>query len=418
MRDIHLKAGILVAALVLAFGISAFSFEMPSAQAGFFDSIANFFSGFSSEPNASSSPSSVELYRPALDYEAAVVAAVDRASPSVVSIVISKNVPIIEQCPYDPFANLPSELRPFFGNGSSFSRPCQTGTELQDVGGGSGFIVSSDGYIVTNKHVAGDAAASYTVFTNDGKKYDAKVVALDPAQDIAVIKISGSDFTPITLGDSDGVKLGQTAIAIGNSLGEFRNSVSVGVISGLARTVTASGSGRAAETIQGVIQTDAAINLGNSGGPLLNLKGEVIGINTAMASGAENVGFAIPINQAKRDITSVRETGSIKIAYLGVRYVLVDEQVAKEQKLSVTSGALVRGGDDGPAVMSDSPAAKAGIQANDVITEINGKKISLDAPLSTILAQYAVGEQVTLTVVRGEQTLQVTAMLLERPKSL
>lgn len=416
MKDIHIKAGMVVAALALIFGVSAFSFEAPSAQAGFFDSIANFFSGLAGTPAASSSPSSVELYRPALDYEAAVVAAVDRASPSVVSIVISKNVPIIEQCPYDPFSNVPLEFRQFFGNGS-FSRPCQTGTELQDVGGGSGFIVSEDGYIITNKHVAGDTDASYTVFTNDGKKYDAKVVASDPTQDIAVIKISGTDFTPITLGDSDGVKLGQTAIAIGNSLGEFRNSVSVGVISGLARTVTASGSGRT-ETIQGVIQTDAAINLGNSGGPLLNLKGEVIGINTAMASGAENVGFAIPINQAKRDITSVRETGSIKIAYLGVRYVLVDESVAKAQKLSVTSGALVRGNDDGPAVMADSPAAKAGIQAEDVITEINGKKISLDAPLATILAQYSVGEQVTLTVIRGEQTLHLTAALLERPKSL
>src|SRR3989344_8920433 len=244
-------------------------------------------------------------YSPTVDYEEAVVKAVEDGSKSVVSIIISKNLPVIEQCPYDPFSNLSPDVRQFFGGGFEFSQPCQKGTKLEKVGGGSGFIVSNDGLILTNKHVVSDTKAEYTVITYDGKKYDAKVLARDSAQDLAIIKINATGLKPAKLGDSDSIKLGQTAIAIGYSLGEFSNTVSVGVISGLSRPITASGANIGAETIQGVIQTDAAINPGNSGGPLLNLKGEVIGVNTAVASGAENIGFAIPVNQAKRDIESV-----------------------------------------------------------------------------------------------------------------
>lgn len=357
------------------------------------------------------------LYKPALDYEQAVIDAVEKAQQSVVSIVISKDVPLLENCTVDPFANLPPEFRGMFGDGFSFTRQCDNGaTQKQDVGGGSGFVVSADGLIFTNKHVVADTKADYTVFTNDGKKYSAKVLARDPVNDVALLKINAVGLVPATLGDSSTVKLGQTAIAIGNALAEYRNTVSVGVISGLARKVTAGGSALGPETIQGVMQTDAAINPGNSGGPLLNLRGEVIGVNTAIASNAQNIGFAIPINQAKRAIESVKKTGSIQTPYLGVRYVLVNDTIAKNQKLPVSAGALVRGTTDGPAVIPDSPAAKAGLVAEDIITAVNGEAITGDTTLSQIIQEYTIGDTVALIVRRGDKTLSLSATLAERPK--
>ena len=248
------------------------------------------------------SPSST--YTSTVDYEQAVIKAVEQASPAVISITISKNVPVIEQCPYNPFSDLPPEFQQFFGQNLQFYQPCQKGTKLQEVGGGSGFIISADGLILTNKHVVQDTAAEYTVFTNDGKKYSAKVLARAPNIDIAVIKISASNLPTIKLGDSDSIQVGQIAIAIGNALGEFRNTVNIGVVSGLSRNITASGGGGLTETIYNVIQTDASINPGNSGGPLLNLRGEVMGINTAIVQNAQSIGFAIPINQVKEIISN------------------------------------------------------------------------------------------------------------------
>ena len=356
------------------------------------------------------------LYRPAEDYEKAVVSAVKKASPAVVSITISKNVPVIENCPSDPFSNLPPEFRQFFGSDfPQFSVPCEKGTKFQEIGGGSGFIISSDGLILTNKHVVLDEKASYTVLTNDGKKYDARVLARDPLQDLAVIKITASGLPTVELGDSDAVELGQTAIVIGNSLGEFRNTVSVGVISGIARTVSASGGNGFSETIQGVLQTDAAINPGNSGGPLLNLRGQVIGINTAIAAGAQSIGFAIPVNRAKKDINSVKSSGEIRTPYIGVRYIVLTYEIAKEQKLPREYGALVRGTSDGPAVELNSPAAKAGIQAEDIILEFNGTKITKDNLLGEIMLRYDVGEIVQLKVYRNGKEMMVTLMLGRRP---
>ncbi len=243
-----------------------------------------------------------KIYIP-VDYEAQVINAVKAASPAVVAITVSKNVPIIEQCPFNPFPDLPPEFQQFFGQNLQFYKPCQKGTKLQEVGGGSGFIISQDGLIITNKHVVQDEAAQYTVFTNDGKKYSADVLARDPNIDIAVIKIDALDLPTVKLGDSDSIQVGQTAIAIGNALGEFRNTVNVGVVSGLSRDITASGGGLT-ETIYNVIQTDASINRGNSGGPLLNLKGKVIGINTAIAQNAQSISFAIPVNQIKGIISA------------------------------------------------------------------------------------------------------------------
>jgi len=367
--------------------------------------------------NQQSATNNQQLYVSVVDYEQAVIKAVEQASPAVVSVVISKYVPVIEQCPYNPFSDLPPEFQQFFGGGFEFYQPCQKGSKLQEVGGGSGFIISSDGLIVTNKHVVYDEKASYTVLTNDGKKYEAKVLARDPNRDFAVLKISAHNLPEIRLGDSDTVKLGQTAIAIGNALGEFRNTVSVGVVSGLSRKITASGAGLS-ETFEGLIQTDAAINQGNSGGPLLNLKGEVIGINVAMVSGAQNIGFAIPINQVKKAIESVRKTGRIITPYLGVRYTIINEELAQKEKLPVKEGALVRGGQDGPGVVPNSPADKAGIQAEDIIIEFNGEKVTQDNYLSKLIQKYNVGDTVTLKVLRRGKEMEFKVTLEERPKNI
>src|SRR3989344_5059579 len=358
-----------------------------------------------------------EPYSPTIDYEQAVVKAVESASPAVISIIISKDLRVIEQCPYNPFSDLSPDIQQLFGQQFEFSQPCQKGTKKQEVGGGSGFIISSDGLIVTNKHVIFDEKAEYTVLTNEGKKYNAKVLARDPNKDLAVIKISASNLPVVHLGDSSSLKLGQTAIAIGNALGEFRNTVSVGVISGLARSIVASGGGLS-EKIEGLIQTDAAINQGNSGGPLLNLKGEVVGINVAMVSGAQNIGFAIPINQVKRAIESVQRSGRIITPYLGVRYLIITAESAKKEKLPVENGVLIRGNEDGPGVIPDSPAAKAGIQAEDIITEFNNEKITAENSLSKLIQKYNAGDTITLKILRNKNEIEIRAKLEERPKEL
>ncbi len=415
----------IVAIVLIIFAAAAF-LNSGSASAA---AIASFWNGrvlpfvfrkyeHNAAMQSSAAAGNTSLYQPAIDYEQAVVDAVKKASPAVVSITISENVPIVAQCPYNPYQNLPPEFQQFFGgDASGLTAPCDTGkTQLQEVGGGSGFIISSDGLILTNKHVVSDAGASYTVLMNDGKKYSAKVLARDPSQDFAVVKIDATGLPTVTLGDSNGLALGQTAIAIGNALGEYSNTVSVGVISGLSRTVTAGDPNSAQEeTIRGVIQTDAAINPGNSGGPLLNLRGEVIGINTAIASGAQSIGFAIPIDQAKHDITSVETSGQIQTPYLGVRYMAVTADMAKAQNLPVASGALVRGGAGGPAVMPGSPAAKAGIKAEDIITKVDNQAIDADHDLGTVIAQYNVGDTVTLTINRAGKVITLQATLAKRP---
>ena len=403
---------IVVTALIIGGGIGA-SISSYQTRASFLDNFLDFFNKFADRSSVTTTTLS------SIDYEEAVIMAVEVAEPSVVSIIISKNLPIIERCLYDPFSDLPPEFRSFFNQsfGSKFYVPCEKGTERREVGGGSGFIVSADGLILTNKHVVLDTEAEYTVLTNKGEKYEAKVLARNPVRDLAILKIDPPiDGLPVVkLGDSDTIRLGQTAIAIGNTLGEFRNTVSVGVISGLARTITASGSGFT-EIIQGVIQTDAAINRGNSGGPLLNLKGEVIGINTAIISGAQNIGFAIPINQAKRDIQSVKETGSIKVPFLGVRYFGITPELAEAQNFPVKYGALIRGNEHELAVFPDSSAAKAGLQAEDIILELNSERVEKDRPLGLLIHKYNIGDTITLKIWRGGDILMLQATLEERPE--
>ncbi len=345
-----------------------------------------------------------------------VVKVVEEASPAVVSVVATKDVPVIERFFVDPFGDDPL-LREFFGDrGSGFRIPQfrQRGTQKQETGAGTGFIVSADGMVVTNKHVVADAEAEYTVLMNDGKKKPAKVLARDPVQDLAILKIEGANPPSLRLGDSSGVKIGQSVIAIGNALGEFSNTVSVGVVSGLHRSVIASGGAAGPEALQELIQTDAAINPGNSGGPLLNLHGEVIGINTAIAQGAENIGFALPVNNIKRAIEMVKQTGRISYPFLGVRYVIITKDLAQERGLGRDYGALLAAGDNEPAVVADSPAGRAGLRSGDIILEFGGERIETSNALAQIIRKYSVGQDVTLKIFREAKEFEVRLRLEER----
>ena len=344
--------------------------------------------------------------------ESLLVSLVDKNAPGVVSVVISKDVPKYRSFFDD--SDFPSFFfgRPF-GDGSNSD---QGETEKQTVGEGSGFFVSSDGTIVTNKHVVEDLQADYTVITSDKKEHVARVLARDPAQDVAILKIDGGGFPALDLGDSESVRVGQTAIAIGNSLGEFSNTVSRGIISGLKRSLVAGSGMGASERLSGIIQTDAAINPGNSGGPLLNLSGEVIGVNVAMAQGAQNIGFAIPINSIKHALKEVRDTGKISAPFLGVRSVAITPEIQKADNLPFGYGALVVRGQNitDLAVLPESPADKADIVENDIILEVDGVKIDTDTQLADAIAAKHVGDTVTLKVWHKGATRDVSVTLEER----
>lgn len=343
--------------------------------------------------------------------ETFVVDAVKKTNPAVVSIMISKNVPKYElytdpnQQQQDPFGGL------FPGFSFNIPQYRQNGTEKKEIGGGSGFLVSNDGLIVTNKHVVNQKDVEYTVFTNDGKKHTAIVVARDPVLDIALLKIVGSNFPYLSLGNSDSLQVGQSVVAIGNALAEFRNTVSVGVISGLARSVVAGDSSGNTELLDHVIQTDAAINPGNSGGPLLNLSGQVIGVNVAVAQGSQNIGFALPINSVKSAIESVKSTGKIVRPYLGVRYVAISTEMKEKNNLTVDYGVLVKAGanQNELAVIPGSPADKAGIVENDIILEIDGVKLDEKNTLASIVRQKKIGNVITLKILHKgvEKTVRV-----------
>jgi S1-C subfamily serine protease len=344
--------------------------------------------------------------------EMAVETVVKNVAPSVVSVIATANLSSGQYSnPLDQFfGNLFPQLNPP-------SSPSQN-SQPQEIGGGSGFIISGDGMILTNKHVVDIQGASYTVLTNDGQKYPAQIIAQDPVQDIAILKINKNNLPVVKLGDSANLEIGQSAIAIGNALGEFRNTVSVGVISGLGRSVTASNDllGTQTEQLEGVIQTDAAINPGNSGGPLLNLSGEVIGINVAVAQGAQNIGFALPINLAKRDIAQVKNQGKISYPFLGVRYVIITPEIKTEKNLSVDYGALIlRGtGANEPAITPGSPAAKAGLQENDIILEADRTKIDTNNTLAKIIQNHNVGDKITLKILHSGQEKTITVTLGEK----
>ncbi len=287
------------------------------------------------------------------------------------------------------------------------------GQSYDSSAAGTGIIVSSDGYILTNKHVI-NGATKVIVVLDDGTTYeDVEVVATDPLNDVAFLKIDDvSDLSAATLGDSKTISVGQQVIAIGNALGEYQNTVTAGIISGTGRSVTASdGSGYNTETLSDMIQTDAAINSGNSGGPLVNAAGQVIGINTATSTSAENMGFAIPISSVKGMLAQLIESGKAERTYLGVYTVDITSEVAKAYNLPVTSGAYLYSPSSYSAIVNDSPASKAGLKDKDIITAVNGVKVGAAGSIANLIGEYKPGDTVQLTVIREGKEIAINVTL-------
>ena len=341
-----------------------------------------------------------------IEEESATIAVVERVTPSVVSIVVKK-----ERGQLSSQQNV-FGLNPFFVQQPVLSE--EESHQLVEVSSGSGFFVSEDGYVLTNRHVVNEPDAQFVVVTNDGQELPAVLVDTDPFQDIAILDVEGVGFPVATLGDSSQIRIGQTVIAIGNTLSEFRNTVTKGVVSGINRRVTA-GSAATAEVIEQAIQTDAAINPGNSGGPLINLKGEVIGVNTAVSVQGEAIAFAIPINQAQRAIQDVQEFGRIVRPWLGVRYVLVQNEQDASKDIGADYGAMIiSGAQPGqPGVIPNSPADHAGLKEQDVILQLNQKKITTESSLSELISQQRPGDVVVLDILRDGTPMQVEVTLSE-----
>ncbi len=334
---------------------------------------------------------------------------IKKALPAVVSIIVSKNLEAIEkQIPLWLLPQIESYLP-------------KDDVDLKGnikIGGGSGFLVSEDGVILTNRHVVIDKDAEYSIILTCGEKYLGKIVALDEISDVAILKIESlkDDFPIVALGDSSKLELGQTVLAIGNALGLFRNSVSRGIVSGLSRAISAFGddSGTNPKELSGLIQTDAAINPGNSGGPLVNLRGETIGINSAMVYGAENIGFAIPINSAKKDLEDLKKYGRLRRPILGIQYVIIDERLQNKLKCPVDYGALiVKNPKTGQSIMGGSPAEKFGLKESDIILECNHKKITREQPLQEIIKGSDVGDEIALLVLRKNNEFEIKIKLAD-----
>lgn len=318
--------------------------------------------------------------------ESVVIDIVEKISPSVVTVGVEQRI-----INFDPF--------------DFFARP-QSRQNEQDIG--SGFIIAADGLIVTNKHVVA-VAGKYKVITNDGKKYDVENIYRDPVNDIAIVKINAKGLKPVEMGDSSKIKVGQLVVAVGTPLGEFRGSVTKGIISGIGRGITAGSIFEEfAEKLDDVIQTDAAINPGNSGGPLVNSSAQVIGVNTAVASNAENIGFALPINIIKDSLKNFNQGGQFNRPYLGITYKILTREVAILN--DVPQGAYVQ------SVIADSPADKAKILQGDIILNINGKKIGEnDSTVAQEITNKKIGNVITLSIWRDGKTLEIKATLAAAP---
>ena len=287
------------------------------------------------------------------------------------------------------------------------------GQSYESSAAGTGVIVTSDGYILTNKHVI-EGATKISVVLDDGTTYtDVEVAAVDPLNDVAFLKIKDvSDLPAATLGDSKTISVGQQVIAIGNALGQYQNSVTSGIISGTGRSLTASDStGSMSEQLTDMIQTDAAINSGNSGGPLVNAAGQVIGINTATGSGTDNIGFAIPISSVKGMLKQLTESGKAERAYIGVYTVEITPEIAKNYNLPVDEGVYLYNSSMYSAVVSGSPADKAGLKDKDIITAVNGVKVGQAGSLSSLIGEYKPGDTVQLTVVRDGKEIAVNVTI-------
>lgn len=327
-------------------------------------------------------PAGQQASQTVVQENSAVIDTVKKVTPAVVSITST------------------TETSTFFG-------------PIEQKAGGTGFILTNDGLIATNRHVVEGAGASLTVITNDGRTFPAQIRALDPTIDFALIKIDARNLPVVPLGNSDAIEVGQQVVAIGNALGEFENTVTTGVISAKERSIEASAAeGAAAERLDNLLQTDAAINPGNSGGPLVSLSGQVIGINTAVAAGsAQGIGFAIPINQAKQGIDSFQQQGKISRASLGVRFVTVTPDVAALSKLPIDRGALLQGGRGGAAVLPGSAAAKVGLRDGDIITAVGTTELNEDHPLQAVIGRSKPGDEVELTYLREGKEAKVKVRL-------
>lgn len=332
-------------------------------------------------PNASPSLStSADGNQTVTDEESSIASVAEKVGPSVVSIVTQ------------------TRTNSYYGSTSGEAA-------------GTGIIVSKNGYVMTNNHVL-EGATSVSVVDSTGELYeDATIIGRDPLNDIAFIKIkSDKEFTAAALGNSSTIRTGQQVVAIGNALGQYSNTVTSGIISGTGRPITADTGSGDTETLTDLIQTDASINPGNSGGPLVNMAGQVIGINTAIVEDANGIGFAIPVNATKGVLAGVLDTGKVARAYLGVNYLTITPDVAREYKLDVNSGAYVYASGSSSPVASGSPAEKAGLKSGDIITKINSETVGKDGSLSSILGEYRPGDKLTITYLRDgkEQTTTVT----------
>ena len=341
--------------------------------------------------------------------QAAVISSIAKnVGPSVVSVDVTSQT-----------ASSVSPLESFFGMGNS-------GTQTQQDAG-TGMILTADGLIMTNRHVVPDGTTDVSVTLNDGTVYnDVKVVGRtsdSDSLDVAFLKIQdtkGKTLTPVKLGDSAAVKVGDPVVAIGNALGQFQNTVTSGIISGYGRSLQAQASdGSSSENLDNLFQTDAAINEGNSGGPLVNLDGEVVGMNTAMASDSQSIGFAIPINDLSGLITSVEQTGKLQRPYMGVVYVPITSDVKQQYNLSVSNGAYIPTSDQAgeETVVSGSPADNAGVQPGDVITQVDGVDVDQTTSMASLLNKHKVGDKVTLTIVRDGKTISKDVTLGAAPNS-
>lgn len=361
-----------------------------------------------SNTGALSGPSGISVPLPVLNQTEGIVedeqtiAVVKRLREAVVSILVTKKIKETERGKIDlngPFLDFEDILPP---------------GGMQQIGGGSGFIVSPDGLIVTNRHVVEDLDAEYSVVFPDGTSKPAKIVSRDPVIDIAILDIEGDSYTPVTFGDSDSLQVGQTVLAIGNALDQFRNTVTKGIVSGLNRRLVAQDIFDA-QIIEGAIQTDAAINPGNSGGPLIDLHGRVVGINTAVSLSGQLLGFALPGNLVKRDVDQVKKTGRITRPFLGVRYVIITPEVAIEKKLAINYGVIVsRGMKTGEtAVVPGSPAEKADVREGDQILSIDGKRIDDNNSLTNVISRKSPGDIVVLRILRSGTERDVKIKLEE-----
>lgn len=334
-----------------------------------------------------------------LSEESVVTETVEKVGPSVVTIVEAPTETSAQTTQPNPFSIFGFEVNP-----QESTQPA----EPHSIG--SGFVVSRDGLIVTNKHVVSDRGVKYSILTNDDKKFEVEKIYRDPLNDVAILKVNTNTLPPVEMGDSTNLKVGQFVIAIGSSLGEFRNSVTTGVISGLGRGITAGSYYEGfAEKLDNVIQTDAAINPGNSGGPLLNSSSQVIGVNTAVSAEGQNIGFALPINVIRQSLDNFNKTGQFDRPFIGVSYVVLTPDVASVNEL--VAGAYV------DEVVSDSPAASAGIKKGDIIYEVNGKKIEKDKfELSQAISENKVGDSITLKVWNDGETREVKVTLGTAPQ--